>query len=467
MPLEGRRRQLIEQSRETSTAHSSGGSVETKLLRIAEKARKEPEFQFTSLYHLMNRELLAGCFAALKSGKAPGLDRVTKEAYEADLEGNLTRLVEKLHRMAYIPQPVLRVYIPKPGSDKQRPLGIPCLEDKLVQAGLARILGAIYEQDFIEDSYGSRPERSGHDALRNLSWEVEGGPINHIVEADIKGFFDHVKQDWLVTFLGHRIKDTRIVRMIQRFLKAGISEDGEVRASEEGTPQGGVISPTLANIYLHYVLDLWFEKVYRKQCRGRARLIRYVDDFVVCFQYREEAEKFRTELEARLGRFGLEVEPTKTKVLAFGRWAEQNAKAKGGKPETFDFLGFTHYCSRSRDGKRFRMKRWTSRKKFRAKVAGFKTWIKEARTQRISEIWQTAGRKLQGHYNYYGVTDNSTGLRRYYEVVKKLLVKWLCRRSQRRRLTWEKFNRMLTRYPLPLPRIRHDLVRRPCFSAND
>jgi RNA-directed DNA polymerase len=292
-----------------------------------------------------------------------------------------------------------------------------------------------------------------------LSREVEGGPINHIVEADIKGFFDHVNQDWLVKFLGHRIKDTRIVRMIQRFLKAGISEDGEIRASEEGTPQGGVISPTLANIYLHYVLDLWFEKVYRKQCQGRARQIRFVDDFVVCFQYWEEAEKFRTELEARLGRFGLEVEPTKTKVLAFGRWAEPNAKARGKKPETFDFLGFTHYCSRSRDGKRFRMKRLTSRKKFRVKVAGFKTWVKGARTQRISEIWQTAGRKLQGHYNYYGVTDNFTGIKRYYEAVKRLLVKWLRRRSQRRRLDWAKFNRMLTRYPLPKPYIRHDLIR--------
>lgn len=461
MPLEERRRQLIEQGRETPTAPRSGESVETKLLRIAEKARKEPEFQFTSLFHLMNEELLRGCFADLKPRKAPGLDRVTKEIYEADLEGNLARLVERLHRMAYIPQPVLRVYIPKPGSAKQRPLGIPCLEDKLVQAGLARILGAIYEQDFIEDSYGSRPGGSCHDALRVLSWEVEGGPINYIVEADIKGFFDHVNQGWLIKFLGHRIKDTRIVRMIQRFLKAGVSEDGAIRASEEGVPQGGSISPTLANIYLHYALDLWFQKVYRKQCRGRARLIRYVDDFVVCFEYEEEAERFRTELEARLGRFGLEVEPTKTKVLAFGRHAEREARARGGKPETFDFLGFTHYCSRSRNGKRFRMKRVTSRKKFRAKVAAFKSWVKEARTQRISKIWQTTGRKLQGHYNYYGVTDNSIGIRRYYEAVVRLLVKWLRRRSQRHRLDWEKFNRMLKRHPLPSPRIRHDLIRHP------
>jgi RNA-directed DNA polymerase len=369
MPLEERRRQLGEQGRETSTAHRSGESVETKLLRIAEKARREPKFQFTSLYHLMDKELLRGCFAGLKGGKAAGIDQVTKEEYAEGLEGNLEKLVEKLHRMAYIPQPVRRTYIPKPGSDKQRPLGIPCLEDKLVQAGLARILGAIYEQDFIEDSYGSRPKRSCHDALRVLSREVEEGPVNHIVEADIKGFFDHVDQDWLLKFLEHRIKDTRVLRMVRRFLKAGISEDGAIRASEEGTPQGGVISPTLANVYLHYVLDLWFEKVYRKECTGRTRLIRYVDDFVVCFQYQDEAERFRERLVERLGQFGLEVEPTKTKVLEFGRWAETNAEARGLEPGTFDFLGFTHYCSRTRDGKRFRMKRVTARKKFRAKVA--------------------------------------------------------------------------------------------------
>lgn len=459
MPPEERRRQLIEQGRETSTAHRSGESVETKLLRIAEKARKEPGFQFTSLYHLMNMELLRECFAGLKAGKAAGIDGVTKEEYAQDLEGNLAKLVERLHRMAYKPQPVRRTYIPKPGSTKQRPLGIPCLEDKIVQAGLARILGAIYEQDFIEDSYGSRPKRSCHDALRVLSREVEGESINHIVEADIKGFFDHVNQDWLLKFLGHRIKDTRVLRMIQRFLKAGISEDGAIRASEEGTPQGGVISPTLANVYLHYALDLWFERSYRKRCAGRARLIRYVDDFVVCFQYQAEAERFREELAVRLGRFGLEVEPTKTKVLAFGRWAETNAKAKGDEPETFDFLGFTHYCSRTRDGKRFRMKRVTARKKFRAKVAAFKEWVKRARTKRITEIWETAGRKLQGHYNYYGVTDNYAGIARFYEAVKRLLVKWLRRRSQRRTLTWDKFNRMLAKYPLPKPRIVRDLIR--------
>lgn len=449
---------MAERSEETPAAHRSGESVETKLLRIAEKARREPKFQFTSLFHLMNKELLRQCFAELKRNKAAGIDEVTKEEYGAELEGNLTVLVEKLHRMAYIPQPVRRVYIPKPGSAKQRPLGIPCLEDKLVQAGMVRILQAIYEEDFVEDSYGFRPGRSCHKALRELSWEVEERTINHIVEADIKGFFDNVDQDWLMRFLEHRVQDTRMLRMVKRFLRAGISKDGAIEDSDKGTPQGGVLSPTLANVYLHYVLDLWFEKVYRKGCEGRARLIRFADDFVVCFQYEREAARFREELIGRLRNFGLEVEPSKTKVLAFGRWAEKNAAARGGKPGTFDFLGFTHCCSVSRTGKRFRMKRVTSRKKFRVRAAEFKKWIKGARTQRILEIWKTAAAKLRGHYRYYGVTDNHRGITRYYELVKRLLVKWLRRRSQRHRLNWEKFNLMLRRHPLPLPRIYVDLI---------
>lgn len=450
---------MIERSEETPTTHSSGEGVETKLLRITEKAKKGPKFQFTSLFHLMDRELLRQCFVKLKRDRAAGIDEVTKEEYGKDLESNLTHLVERLHRMAYIPQPVRRVYIPKPGSDKQRPLGIPCLEDKLVQAGMVRILERIYEEDFIEDTYGFRPKRSCHDALRALSQEVEGQTINHIVEADIKGFFDNVNQDWLMKFLEHRIQDKRMLRMVKRFLKAGISEDGAIRDSEMGTPQGGVISPLLANIYLHYVLDLWFEKVYRASCDGRARLIRYADDFVVCFQYKREADRFREELIKRLGCFGLTVEPSKTKVLAFGRWAEQNAAARGERPGTFDFLGFTHYCSRSQTGKRFRMKRVTARKKFRTRAAEFKEWIKRARTERISEIWKTVGMKLKGHYQYYGVTDNYRGIARYFELVKRLVVKWLRRRSQRRCLTWEKFNLMLQRHPLPQPRIMVDLIR--------
>jgi RNA-directed DNA polymerase len=278
MPLEERRLHMGARSEETSAVHSSGEPVETKLHRIAEKARKEPGFKFTSLYHLMDKELLRGCFKRLRKDAAAGIDKMTKDMYAENLEANLSNLIDRLHRMAYIPQPVRRKYIPKPGSTKQRPLGIPCFEDKLVQAGLVRILESVYEQDFIEDSYGFRPSRSCHNALKALSETVENKPINHIVEADIKGFFDNVNQEWLMKFLAHRIEDKRIQRMVKRFLRAGVEEDGSVTVSDEGTPQGGVISPLLANIYLHYALDLWFEKVYRKTCTGFARLIRYADD---------------------------------------------------------------------------------------------------------------------------------------------------------------------------------------------
>lgn len=450
-------------SKDTPAVHRSGEPVETKLHRIAEKARKEPGFKFTSLYHLMNKELLRGCFRQLRNDAAAGIDKMTKDTYAENLEANLSDLVDRLHRMAYKPQPVRRRYIPKPGSTKQRPLGIPCFEDKLVQAGLVRILESVYEQDFIGDSYGFRPKRSCHDALKALSESVENHPVNHIVEADIKGFFDNVNQEWLMKFLGHRIGDKRAQRMVKRFLKAGISEDGSVTISDEGTPQGGVISPLLANIYLHYALDLWFEKVFRKSCTGYTRLIRYADDFVVCFRYKTDAQRFREELVERLGKFSLEVEPTKTKVMEFGRFAVQNAKRKGKRAETFDFLGFTHYCGTRKDGKGFRMKRVTARKKFVAKLKVFKEWLKTARNLKTKELWETAKAKLRGHYNYYGVTDNLSGIKRFGREVERLLFKWLNRRGKRNCLNWSEFNVMLKRFPLPKPRIRVSMFG---FSVN-
>ena len=445
---------MVARSEDTPSALSSGESVKTKLHRIAEKARKEPGFKFTSLYHLMNEELLRECFKRLRKDAVAGIDEMTKELYAVNLDANLLNLIDRLHRMAYIPQPVRRTYIPKPGSAKQRPLGIPCFEDKLVQAGLVRILEAVYEQDFIEDSYGFRPERSCHKALIALSDTVEDNPVNHIVEADIKGFFDNVNQGWLLKFLAHRIEDKRILRMVKRFLKAGVAEDGSVTVSDEGTPQGGVISPILSNIYLHYALDLWFEKVYRKSCTGYARLIRYADDFVVCFQYKADAEKFRIALGERLGKFGLEVEPTKTRVMEFGRFAVEHAAKRGTKPETFDFLGLTHYCGTSRNGKKFRMKRVTARKKFAAKLKAFKEWLKKARIMKTKDLLEIAKTKLRGHYNYYGVTDNLRGIERFGHEVKRLLFKWLNRRGKRHCLNWERFDEMLTRFPLPIPRIK-------------
>lgn len=435
--------------------------VATKLQRIAEKARRESGCRFTSLFHLMNVEMLRECFRQLRKDAAAGIDKVTKKEYGANLEKNLTALVEKLHRMSYIPLPVRRVYIPKPGSSKERPLGIPALEDKLVQAGLARILSAIYEQDFIDDSYGFRPGRGCHDALRALSDEVEGGRIHYIVDVDIKGFFDNVDHEWLMKFLGHRIVDKRVLRYVKRFLKAGIMEEGAVSASDKGTPQGGIVSPILANIYLHYSLDLWFTRVFQKGCYGQSRMIRYADDFVVCFQREVDAIRFRHELDERLFRFGLEISPEKTKTIEFGSFAEAKAKKRGGKAATFDFLGFTHYCSRSRNGRHFRMKRVTSHKKFTAKIRMFRDWLKASRTLPTDELMEKVASKLRGHFAYYGVTDNSRGISRFAYEIRCLLFKWLNRRGKRGCMNWEKFNLFLKKFPLPRPRIMVNL-----FSLN-
>lgn len=437
--------------------HSNDESVETKLQRIAEKAGSDSEFKFTSLFHLMNEELLLGCFERLRMKAAPGVDGMTKAQYAEQLPENLRQLVVRLHRMAYIPQPVERVYIPKPGSDKMRPLGITAFEDKLVQAGLVRILQAIYEKDFIEDSYGFRPNMGCHDALRALNQTVENQPIHHIVEADIRGFFDNVGQDQLMKFLEHRIADKRILRYIKRFLKAGIQEDGAFRASEQGTPQGGVISPLLANIYLHYSLDLWFTRRFVKTCTGTARMIRYADDFVVCFQSETDAKRFREEMEERLNQFGLEIAPEKTQRIEFGAFAVKRAKARGEKAATFDFLGFTHYCSRSRDGRCFRMKRKTISKRLTAKLKVYKEWLKKNRTLPTPEIIQQTVSKLRGHYGYYGVTDNSKGICSYYYEVRGILFKWLSRRGKKGCYSWAKFAKLLERYPLPTPRIMVNL----------
>lgn len=433
--------------------HRNDENIETKLRRIAEKARSGPQTRFTSLFHLMTEELLRECFEGLRGKAASGIDGVTKAKYAENLEENLRDLVDRLHRMAYIPQPVERVYIPKPGSAKKRPLGIPVLEDKLVQSGLVKILQSIYEQDFIEESYGFRPKRNCHDALRALSRIVESGKFNHIVEADIKGFFDNVDQEQLMRFLAHRIADKRMLRYIKRFLIAGIQEDGVFRASDRGTPQGGVISPLLANIYLHYTLDLWFTRRFQKSCKGEARLIRYADDYVACFQLENDADRFLIEMEARLKQFGLELAPEKTQKIEFGPQAQQRTKAKRGKAETFDFLGFTHYCGRTRDGKRFRMKRKTISKRFTAKLKVYKEWLKKNRTLTTAEILRTTARKLRGHYGYYGVTDNIKGINNYLYAVKGILYKWLNRRGKKGCYSWEKFSRLLARFPLPVPKI--------------
>lgn len=293
--------------------------MKTKLQRIAEIAKTNKEEKFTSLIHLINQESLIECHHEMKRKKSPGIDQVTKDIYETNLIENVKDLVNRMKTNSYRPNPALRTYIPKAGSKDKRPLGIPSYEDKLVQLALSKILGAIYEEDFLDSSFGFRPGRGCHDALKALSRIIEERDINYVVDADIKGFFDHVDHKWLITFLKHRISDPKIIGLITKFLKSGIMEEGNYFDTTEGTPQGGVISPILANIYLHYVLDLWFEKVVRKRCRGDAYIVRYADDFVCCFEYEQEAKVFYNTLIERLKEFNLEIAEEKTKIIRFGK----------------------------------------------------------------------------------------------------------------------------------------------------
>lgn len=427
--------------------------METKLLRIAEVSQKNTKERFTSLAHLINEEALEECHYKIKNGKATGIDKVTKESYEAKLKENIKDLVARMKRQAYKPQPVRRVYIPKAGTDKMRPLGIPSYEDKLVQMVLGRVFNAIYEADFLDCSYGFRPNRNCHDALKELGQIIERKKISYIVDADIKGFFDHVDHEWLMKFIEIRIADPNINRLIVRFLKSGVMERDNVNKTIEGTPQGGNISPVLANIYLHYALDLWFEKVVKKKCKGDAYMVRYADDFVCCFQYEDEAKKFYQALILRLRKFNLEIEESKSKIIAFGRFAEEVSKRLGtGKPRTFDFLGFTHYCGKSKKGK-FRVKRKTSVKKFRTSIQRCKLWLRENLTTPAKIIMDKLSRKLTGYYRYYGITDNYYRLNEFRYIVRRMLFKMLNRRSQKKSFNWEKYEAFLSKFPIPTPKI--------------
>lgn len=416
----------------------------TELARIRFKALSEPKLQFTSLYHhVTDLENLRASFNAIDKGAAPGVDGVSKEQYGEKLESNLQDLAERLNRMGYQPQPVRRVYIPKAGSRKMRPLGVPTIEDKVVQMAVTRVLERIYEADFLECSHGYREGRGCHTALGALGRTIQRQKVNWVVEADIRGFFDHVNHEWLMKFLELRIGDPRMLRLIQRMLKGGIMEDGLVHASEEGTPQGAILSPLLSNVYLHYVLDLWFDVRFRRQCRGEAYLFRYADDFVVCFQYREEAERFLSELKGRLAQFNLEVEASKTRLIQFGRFARKDAERQGREPEEFLFLGFIHSCGQTRGGS-FKVHRRTSIKKYRSKLKDLKRWIQIRRHEvKTGPLLREAKRRLQGHLNYYAITDNSRMCQSFRRQFTRLLFKWLNRRSQRRSYTWERFGSAL------------------------
>jgi len=430
--------------------------METKLNLIAEIAVKDGKCKFNNLIHLLNKDGLKECFYQLKKGRAAGVDDVTFEEYEQHLDANLEDLVARMKRFSYRPQAVRRVYIPK-ANGKLRPLGIPAIEDKIVQMGIARILTAIYEADFLDFSYGFRPKRSCHDALDRLDKVIMKHPINHVIDADIKGFFDNVDHGWLLRCLQERISDKKLLRYIVRFLKAGVMEEGKWQVTDKGTPQGGIISPILANIYLHYVLDLWLESVVKRQSRGIVMIVRYADDFVICVQYKDEAERILVELRKRLEKFGLELAGDKTKIIGFGRFAVENASNKGQRAGTFNFLGFTHFCDKTRTGK-FKVGRTTDRKRFRAKMKEMKIWLKSVRnTAPVKDWWSILCAKLRGHFQYYGVSGNYRGIKRFYYLTVRLVLKWLNRRSQKKSFNWESYLSYLVKYPLPKPKVYHNL----------
>ncbi len=436
----------------------------TDLTRIGEKARKEPGLVFTSLYHhICDRDNLRACYDALEAGKATGVDGVRKEEYGKNLEENLRNLSERLKRRGYRPEPKRRSYIPKAGSKKGRPLGISCLEDKIVEEATKRALEPIYEAVFEDSSYGYRRGRNQHEGLDALGRTIQQKKVSYVVEADIKGFFDKVNHEWMIKFLRHRMGDERVIRLILRMLKSGIMEDGLVQASEEGTPQGSILSPLLSNIYLHYVLDLWFSRRVSRRSRGEAYSFRFADDFVACFQYRDDAESFRQGLKDRLEGFGLELAEEKTRGIEFGRFARENAYQRGEKPQEFTFLGFTHYCGKTKEG-HFKVKRRTSRKKLGQSLDKFIDWAKRARqVLRKGEMLREARIRVLGHLSYYAITDNLERCSHYVYRATQILFKWLNRKSQRRAYTWESFNQALAWVEWPKARLRKDL--NPCRRA--
>ena len=430
----------------------------TDLTRIGQKARKEPDLVFTSLYHhIYDVDNLRACYGALEAHKATGVDGVTKQEYGQNLEENLVDLSGRLRRMGYRPGPKRRSYIPKPGSAKGRPPGISNLEDKIVELATKRALEPIYEAVFEDSSYGYRPRRNQHQCLDALGMTIQQNKVNHVVEADVKSFFDRVNHEWMVKFLRHRIGDERVIRLIIRMLKSGIMEDGLVHATEQGTPQGSMVSPLLSNIYLHYVLDLWFSKRVSRQSRGEAYYFRFADDFLACFQYKSDAQDFQRRLEDRLEGFGLELAKEKTRCIEFGRFAREDAYKRGEKPKEFTFLGFTHYCGKTQKGY-FKVKRRTSRKKLGQSLRKFTDWTKKARcVLKKGEMLKQARIRVIGHLSYYAITDNSARCSYYVYRTKRIAFKWLNRKSQRKAYTWESFTQALVWAKWPQPRIRKDL----------
>lgn len=427
-----------------------------RLILIAKKAQKNKSLRFTSLAHHLNAEYLKECFEKLKKGKAAGVDTRTVESY-TDLEINqkIEQTVEAMKKKKYKPQSVRRAYINKSNGDK-RPLGIPTVIDKVVQLGMVRILEIIYEPLFLPVSYGYRKGLSPHDCLKEINHMVMGRKVNWIIEADIKRFFDTIDHKWLARCIEERITDPSFLLLIHRFLKSGIMEEGKYQATERGTPQGGIISPMLANIYLHYVLDNWFENVVRKQCGGYVQLVRYADDFIIGAQHKEEAQAILINLTKRLKKFGLTLAEDKTRILEFGRFAKENRHRRGEEdPETFDFLGFTHYCTTTKDG-RFQVRVKTQRKRLNNSIQSINQWLKSVRSRmKVTQIWKKMIVKVHGHYQYFGISGNFESIRRYYYKSIYFMFKWMNRRSDKDTWNWEEFWKYLKEHPIPRPKLTY------------
>jgi RNA-directed DNA polymerase len=422
--------------------------------RVRQAARKDRKQRFTALlHHVYDIDRLRAAYFALKRDAAAGIDGETWRHYGEALEDHLRDLAARLQRGAFRASPVRRAYIPKTDG-RQRPLGVPTLEDKLVQRAVVEVLSAIYEQDFLGFSYGFRPKRSPHQALDALTVGIETRRVNWVLDADIQGFFDTLNHEWLVRFLEHRVADRRVVRLIQKWLRAGVLEEGERRRSEVGTVQGGSISPLLANVYLHYVFDLWVQRWRRTQTRGDVVVVRFADDFVVGFEHRAEAERFLTELRERFARFGLLLHPDKTRLIEFGRYADRNRRDRGdGKPATFNFLGFTHTCSQTRKG-RFTVLRQTMRRRWQAKLQEVKAELRRRLHDPIPDQGRYLRSVLVGHTRYYGVPRNGPHLQAFRDALTRLWHRTLRRRSQTAFVPWTRMARVALRW-LPVPHICH------------
>ena len=448
-------RPLIKENTRQPSTHptQSGAPVSQGLVGVRKAAKEHKEMKFTALLHHLTVDLLQESFYALKRKAAPGVDGTTWQEYETGLEGRLVDLHSRVHRGAYRAKPSRRVYIPK-ADGRQRPLGVAALEDKIVQQAVVTILNAIYEEDFLGFSYGFRPGRSQHQALDALSYALTQKRVNHVLDADIRGFFDAISHAWMLKFVQHRVADRRILRLIQKWLKAGVMEEGEWSETEMGTPQGAVISPLFANIYLHYVFDLWVNAWRKKHARGDVIVVRYADDTVLGFQYPAEADRFLEDFRERLGKFGLELHPEKTRRIEFGRYAELNRKGRGeGKPETFDFLGFTHISGKNRKGY-FTVKRQTIGKRLRGRLQEIKQQLRRRRNDAVAQTGEWLRSVVQGYFNYHAVPGNLDRLWTFRDRLIRLWRTQLRQRSQRHRLNWDRLGQLAARW-LPLPRVLH------------